>query len=352
MYFDKHRTFGGNGAYSGPSSPYFSWYTFRQFPNNYTSWWGFDTLPTVNKMDPKFLEYVITGEDSVVAHWLRLGADGFRLDVADELPSQFLAMLKKRIREIKPDALLIGEVWEDASNKIAYDVRRRYFVDGVLDSVMNYPFRTAILNYLKGWDDGRGVKETVMTIAENYPPQVLSCNMNLLGTHDTPRILTALVDDFDGSREELANRRLLEGQYANALERLLIATCLQYTLPGAVSIYYGDEAGMEGHKDPFNRRTYPWGNENPTLLAHFRRLGQLRKQHPCLRTGKIEFSQAGEGKLRYSRVLDGSRVTIWINRSGDSWDVPSSKLLYGHNLHTTAPNWLTLAPMGFCITED
>ena len=352
LYFDKYRTFGGNGAYCGPDSPYFSWYTFRNFPDNYHSWWGFDTLPTVNKMDPKFLEYIITGEDSVVAHWLRLGADGFRLDVADELPSEFLLLLKRRIRELKPDALLIGEVWEDASNKIAYDVRRRYFVDGVLDSVMNYPFRTAILNYIKGWDDGRQLKETVMTISENYPPQVLACNMNLLGTHDTPRILTALVDDFDGSREDLAARRLTEGQYALAQERLLMATCLQYTLPGAVSIYYGDEAGMEGYKDPFNRRTFPWGNENPTLLAHHRRLAQLRSQYPCLRTGNIEFSQAGDGKLRYSRILNGHRVTVWLNRSQEDWDVPSSKLLYGRNLRTGAPNWLTLSPTGFCITED
>ena len=352
LYFDKKKTFGGNGAYNSKESPYYSWYSFYNYPDSYHAWWDFKTLPTVRKMDPSFVEYIITGEDSVVEHWLKAGADGFRLDVVDELPNEFVALLKKRIREIKPDALLIGEVWEDASNKSAYGVRKRYFVDGVLDSCMNYPFRTAILNYLKGWDDGHGVKETVMTIAENYPPQVLSCNMNLLGTHDTPRILTALVDDFDGSREELANRRLLEGQYAQALERLLMATCLQYTLPGAVSVYYGDEAGMEGYKDPFNRRTYPWGNENPTLMAHFRRLGQLRKQHPCLRTGKIEFSQAGEGKLRYSRVLDGSRVTVWLNRSNESWDIPSGKLLYGHSLRNAAPNWLTIAPMGFCITEE
>ena len=351
LYFDKHRTFGGNGAYCGPDSPYFSWFTFRQYPDNYESWWGFDTLPTVNKMDPRFLEYIITGEDSVVAHWLKLGADGFRLDVADELPCEFLALLKRRIREIKPDALLLGEVWEDASNKIAYNVRRRYFVDGVLDSVMNYPFRTAILNYLKGWDDGRQLRETVMTIAENYPPQVLECNMNLLGTHDTPRILTALVDDFEGSREQQANRRLTEGQYKLAQERLLMATCLQYTLPGSVSIYYGDEAGMEGHKDPFNRRTYPWGHENPTLLAHYRRLGQLRKQYPCLRAGAIGFFQAEGGRLRYSRTLDGSRVTVWLNQGGTPWDIPSGKLLYGHNLRTTAPDWFTLSPMGFCITE-
>lgn len=205
LYFDKERTFGGNGAYCTKDSPYYSWYTFYHYPDSYNCWWNFDTLPTVNKMDPKFIEYVITGEDSVLAHWLKLGADGFRLDVVDELPDEFVLLLKKRLRELKPDALLIGEVWEDASNKIAYSRRRRYFVDGELDSCMNYPFRTAILNFIKGLDDGRGLAETVMTIAENYPPQVLLCNMNLLGTHDTPRILTALVDDFEGSREEMSH---------------------------------------------------------------------------------------------------------------------------------------------------
>ena len=146
LYFDREGSFGGQGAYCTRKSPYSGWYRFREYPKVYDCWWGFDTLPTVNKLDPGFLEYVITGEDSVVAHWLRLGADGFRLDVADELPGEFLRLLKQRVRKIKPDALLMGEVWEDASNKLAYGKRCRYFTDGVLDSVMNYPFRTAILN--------------------------------------------------------------------------------------------------------------------------------------------------------------------------------------------------------------
>ncbi len=352
LYFDKEKAFGGNGAYCTKQSPYYTWYQFSHWPDSYHSWWGFATLPTVNKLDPSFMDYIITGENSVIAHWLQAGCDGFRLDVADELPSEFLSILKKHLRKLRPDALLMGEVWEDASNKIAYGVRRRYFVDGQLDSVMNYPFRNAILAFLRGWDDGRGLADSVMTIAENYPPQVLLCNMNLLGTHDSVRILTALVDDFEGSREQQAHRRLSPQQYSTAVEKLLMASFIQYALPGAPSLYYADEAGMEGHKDPFNRRTYPWGHENPTLLGHHRRLGQLRSQYPCLRTGNIEFSQAGEGKLRYSRTLDGHRVTIWVNRSGESWDVPSSKLLYGHNLRTAAPSWITLLPMGFCITEE
>ncbi len=347
LYFNKFGTFPGIGAYQSEKSPYHSWYTFRRWPDSYNAWWDFDTLPTVNKMDPAFMEYIITGSNSVVAHWLNAGCDGFRLDVADELPSEFLALLKKRIRETKPDALLMGEVWEDASNKVAYGRRCRYFVDGTLDSVMNYPFRTAILNFLRGSDDGGHLKNTVMTIAENYPPEVVLCNMNLLGTHDTPRILTALVDDFDGSREQLAQRKLSEEQYALAQERLFFAAALQYTLPGSPSLYYGDEAGMAGHKDPFNRRTYPWGKEDPILLGHFRQLGRLRREQDALRLGDIRFFHAVGQKVGFTRSYNGKTLRIYLNRSNEDWKIPAGNMLMSHNLHN-----LQLAPMGFCILED
>ena len=351
LYFDKEQTFGGNGAYNKKASPYYSWYQFRQWPHSYKSWWDFDTLPTVNKLDPNFIRYIITGEDSVVAHWLRLGADGFRLDVADELPDEFLALLKKRIRELKPDALLLGEVWEDASNKTAYGVRRRYFVDGQLDSVMNYPFRTAILDFLRGSDSGEGLQNTVMTILENYPPQVAHCNMNLLGTHDTPRILTALVDDFNGSREELARRQLSPQQRQEARSRLLMASFLQYTLPGSPSLYYGDEALMEGGKDPFNRRPYPWGREDRELVRHFQRLGRLRKDCPALRLGDIRFFRASGGQLGFRRSWEGRTVSVFCNRSGKEWALPQGRLLLGCGLALVAGDAMTLGPGGFCVVE-
>ncbi len=352
LYFDKNRTFGGNGAYCTPESPYYSWYQFHHWPDSYRSWWDFDTLPTVNKLDPAFISYIITDSDSVVAHWLAAGCDGFRLDVADELPGEFLNALKKRIREIKPDALLIGEVWEDASNKISYGKRCRYFVDGELDSVMNYPFRSAILNFLRSHDDGRNLKNTVMTIAENYPPEVLLSNMNLLSTHDSVRILTALVDDFDGTRAEKARRHLSASQLTDATEKLLVASFIQYMLPGAPSLYYADEAGMEGHNDPFNRRTYPWGRENAELLAHYRALGKLRRGHPALRLGDIQFSHAQDGRLAFSRTYNGKRLQIYVNRSDADWDISAAPLLLAHNTRFVVPAWLRLAPMGFCITED
>lgn len=351
LYFDRNYTFGGNGAYCRPDSPFHSWYTFYHWPDRYNSWWGFDTLPTVNKMDDSFLDYIIRDEDSVVAHWLKLGADGFRLDVADELPDAFIALLRERIREIKPDALLLGEVWEDASNKVAYNIRRKYFTEGELDSVMNYPFRTAILDFMRGRDAGKKLRDTVMTVVENYPAQVVACNMNLLGTHDTPRILTALVDDFDGSREEKAARHLSKNQLEVARDRLQMAAFLQYTLPGSPSLYYGDEALMEGYKDPFNRRTYPWGREDTELVRFFRQLGQLRRDIPALGKGTITFQTAMDKHLAYTRCYEGQKFTIYVNRSGDPWQVPAGKVCMGKNLDTAARDQLILSPHGFCIVE-
>ena len=351
LYFNKDGAFPGKGAYGDPESPYRSWYTFYNWPNSYNSWWSFDTLPTVNKMDPAFIKYIITDEDSVIAHWLKMGADGFRLDVADELPDEFLKLLYDRVKQIKPDALVLGEVWEDASSKMAYGRRRTYFTNAELDSVMNYPYRTAILNFMRGFDSGRAFKETVMSIAENYPPQVVACNMNLLGTHDTPRILTALVDDFDGSREEKAKRHLSRNQLEVARERLLMASFLQYMLPGSPSLYYADEAGMEGYKDPFNRRTYPWGREDTELLEHFKRLGRLRKRNDVLRLGDIQFFQAGDKHLGFTRSYNGKTVKIFANRSADTWEIPYGKILLGYNLQIVGPDCLVLGPRGFCITE-
>ena len=306
----------------------------------------------MNKLHPDFVRYIITDEDSVVAHWLRLGCDGFRLDVADELPDEFLKLLRDRVKALKSDAFVFGEVWEDASNKVAHGQRRRYFTNCELDAVMNYPFRNAIIHFMRGWDAGAGLKETVLTICENYPRQAWQSNMNLLGTHDTPRILTALVDDFDGSREEKAHRRLSRNNLEVARDRLTMASFIQYTLPGSPSVYYGDEALMEGYRDPFNRRTYPWGREDGELVAHFARLGQLRRAYPALGLGDIRFFAAGDKHLGYERSWQGCTVKCYVNRSGDPWKIPWGRVVYGCNLQTVAPDALTLGPRGFCLVEE
>lgn len=310
VYFDKKGVF-GNGAYHDQNSPYYSWYQFKKWPDEYAAWWDHKTLPNVDELNPSYLQF-ITGENGVIAHWLALGADGFRLDVADELPDEFIAALRVRLKAEKPDALLIGEVWEDASNKVSYGELRRYLTDGELDSVMNYPFRAAILDFMKE-QDGAAFRRAVNTIVENYPAPALRCAMNSLSTHDTPRVLTLLGDDFDGSMEEKAERRLSGTARALAVEKEKTAAVLQFALPGMACIYYGDEAGLEGFDDPLNRRCFPWGKELTDLQNFYRALAKLKRETPALRRGDIRFHDLGPNAVCFTRTLDGKRVRVAVN---------------------------------------
>ena len=329
LYFDKKGRYGG-GAYHDPRSPYRAWYQFEEYPHRYTSWWGIDTLPAVNELCPSYLDFIILGEDSVVAHWLRAGADGFRLDVADELPDEFIAHLRRRVKEIKPDAIVIGEVWEDASSKVSYGVRRRYFTGGELDSVMNYPFRDAIIAFLRGDISAYALGDTVMRICENYPHDVLLCLLNSLSTHDTPRILTLLADvPTPETREGRAYYRLSPEKRAAAILRLFSAVALQFALPGAPCIYYGDEAGMEGYEDPFNRRFYPWGKADGALIDLYRTLGRLRREHPALRLGECEVTVHGEGALTLSRKCAEETVFFTLARN-EPISISAKEILFAH----------------------
>lgn len=320
VYFDRDGVF-GHGAYSDPDSPYRAWYTFQHYPDRYTCWWDFLTLPVVDKHSESYVNYIIEDEDSVIAKWVRLGADGFRLDVADELPDAFIARLRRRLRELKPDALLLGEVWEDASNKIAYGVRRRYFTDGELDGVMNYPWRTAIVRFCRGEDDGTALRRAVETLAENYPKQALDCSMCLLSSHDVSRALTELVSPFSGTREQMAAHILTPEQRREGLRRLRLASALQYALPGMPAIYYGDEAGLEGCKDPFNRAFFPWGSEDASLTAHYRALGAMRAGSAALRRGTVAVTAAGGGSVTVERRLGGETVSVTVNVREKWWEV-------------------------------
>ena len=314
LYFDKERAFGGKGAYCTQNSPYSGWYTFYQWPDNYNSWWGFDTLPTVNKMDKSFIEYIITGPDSVLEHWLRLGADGFRLDVVDELPNEFVLLLKKRLRELKPDALLIGEVWEDASNKIAYGERREYFQGDELDSVMNYPLKDAIINFLLSGNTSR-LREVIAMLIDHYPKSTLDCLMNHLGTHDTARILTVLGGKSCHSKDEMAATSLNEQEKAAAKELLKMGAVVQFTLPGVPCIYYGDEIGMEGYSDPFCRGCYDWENGDRQLRSFYEQLGRIRGQlKDVFRDGTYREIYATQTFLVYERKSTAGSVYVYVNR--------------------------------------
>lgn len=337
-------------AISDPNSPYRSWFQFQHYPDRYTSWWGITTLPCVNKMDPAFLDYIIDGPYSIAVRWLMAGADGWRLDVVDELPDEFVLRLRRRIRQVKPGAILIGEVWEDASNKIAYDRRRRYFVDNELDGVMNYPLQKAIFRYVRRENDGAEFGQQVMTLAENYPPHVLNACMNLLSTHDTPRAINALLDPHDGSRDDLARRHFSSEQITWGKELLRLAAFLQFTMPGAPCIYYGDEAGMTGYRDPFNRAFYPWGEEDVNLQAFYRALARLKRENHALKTGRVEVITASNGRVQFLRQSAGQTAMVFCNASREPWRVQyAGKLLFGGKLQAYTPEAVTLGENGFCV---
>ncbi len=314
LYFNGKGNYEEVGAFQSPDSPYASWYTFQEFPHKYNAWWGFYTLPEVNELDPNYIDYIIEGKDSAIDKWMKLGASGYRLDVADELPDEFIQRLNKRVKENDPEGLVLGEVWEDASNKESYDVRRKYVYGLCLDSVMNYVFKDAILHYM-GNGYGQDFRETMETLQENYPPDFFYNAMNILGTHDTARALTALSGKTYETRENRAKATLSKEDRAAAVSRLKLATLIQYTMPGSPAIYYGDEVGLEGYEDPFNRRTYPWGNEDQDLLAWYRYLGKLRKEHSALVGGTLKFLHGRDDIVVYRRQDKAETVDIYINRS-------------------------------------
>ncbi len=300
-YFNKNGRYPEKGAYQSKKSKYYSWFKFTHWPNKYLSWWGIEILPEIIEETPDFIEY-ISGENGILKKWLSLGAGGWRLDVADELPDEFLDALRSRVKSINPDALIIGEVWEDASNKSSYSQRRRYLQGQQLDSVMNYPFADCIIDFVRH-ANAESFEQTVVNIIENYPKPVLDVLMNHIGTHDTQRAITALAGEscIYRGREWQSGRMLGEERKLIGIRLLKQASVLQFTLPGVPSIYYGDEAGMEGYKDPFNRYYYPWGKENNELIEHYRKLGKIRKECPQFVSSPCRFISAVMGCVAFTR---------------------------------------------------
>ena len=301
IYFNKYGNYPGTGAYQSKDSVYHDWYTFRKFPDDYECWWGVKILPSIKKNSESFRNF-ICGENGVVAHYLSLGADGFRLDVADELSDRFLSDLRKISRKCCKDPLIIGEVWEDASDKIAYGSRRSYFQGKQLDSVMNYPLKNAIIDFMLS-KDAEAFSERVISLYLHYPKQVSDVLMNILGTHDTERILTVLADAGTGnmSNAELAVFRLDGEQRERAFALLKIAAFILYTLPGIPCVYYGDEVGMEGGRDPFNRLPFPENKICTESLRFFRKLGVMRSEFFCFADGDFEILCSSESLFFFRR---------------------------------------------------
>lgn len=295
-YFNKFGNYDEVGAYQSKDSKYSSWYTFNDFPDDYKCWWGVKDLPNVNELNKSYMDYIIYDKDSVINKWTDMGIKGWRLDVADELPTEFIKEIRKELKKNDAESVLVGEVWEDASNKITYNERRNYLVGNQLDSVMGYPFRDNIVSFLKGNITSKELNNKFMTIKENYPKESFKANLNLISSHDVARIKTEL-------------------NYDEAMVKLAVAT--QMTFEGVPYIYYGDEAGLCGGTDPDNRKTYPWKNEDEDMIEFYKEAINTRKKYSVLTSGDTEFIDTNDddvfGYIRFNDKCE--KILILINRS-------------------------------------
>lgn len=317
-YFNRYGHYPDLGAYQSVASPYFKWYNFREYPDQYECWWNIRIMPRLRHDNPDCRHY-FTGDDGIGARYIRRGISGWRLDVADELNDDFLDEFRESVKRVSDgQAVIIGEVWENAADKQAYGRRRRYLQGRQLDSVMNYPVRNGIIDFILH-RDGRLLYDTLTGIYASYPPAVCNSLMNLLGTHDTERILTVLADAGTDmmSNSQLASYRLPPDKRDLARQRLILASTIQYTIYGTPSLYYGDEAGMEGGRDPFCRMPFPWGREDMQLLGHYRRLGLIRRE-AVYSGGDFRVLEYGNGYFAFERTKNGERIITAVNCS----DIP------------------------------
>ena len=354
VYFKKYGVYPSIGAYQSKDSPYYSWYDFQAFPDKYRSWWGIDILPETNEASPEYQNFIF-GKGGVLKTWLKSGIGGYRLDVADELPDFFLKKLRESVKSEDTDAIIIGEVWEDASDKIAYSERRKYFQGFELDSVMNYPWKDAIIAYVLSGNVEPLVK-SIRSLIDHYPKRSLDCLMNVLGTHDTARILTVLGGIYCKNKDEMAQKGAYLSPKAKkmALEKLKMAALLQFTLPGVPCIYYGDENGMEGHIDPFCRLCFDWNNLNEDLIAYYRRLGEIRdKYREIFAYGIWKEVYASDGLLIYKREFQGKSLYIYTNRSNFDRSFKKENYLFKDLFkNETYENGIKIKPNGFGVVEE
>jgi glycosidase len=330
VYFNKFGRYEGLGAYQSKDSPYFPWYRFSDYPEQYDSWWGFGTLPEVNETDPSWIDFVIDNENSVLNTWLDRGASGYRLDVADELPDETIARMRTAIKSTDPESFLIGEVWEDATTKQSYNIPRNYALGHGLDSVMNYPLLNAITDYLLGHIDSFVLKRFLVSQNQNYPREMYFALMNLLSSHDVARIRSVLasgVDVRNMTREEQAMFELTDEQRERGAALQRLAAAVQFAVPGMPTVYYGDEVGMTGLLDPFNRRTFV--KEDPSFEEFYRRLAELRRARPVFTVGSALF-YATDGNMlgvlrhtlrgadAFGNPMDKSAVLTLVNPHPES----------------------------------
>lgn len=321
-YFNKNGEYDSLGAYNSKESPYYDWFCFSEYPDKYDSWWGMLTLPSVNEKSENLRDYLLRNKNSIIKKWLRAGASGWRLDVVDELPEFFVKELREAVKSEKEDAVIIGEVWEDASNKESYGERREYFLGRELDSVMNYPLKNILIAAAIGKVDAKKLSRVIMSLYENYPKQAFNSLLNMLSSHDSERILTMLGDAPKNSDRNFQSGFILdEASYKKAMYRLKPVLGVLMLMPGVPCIFYGDEIGMQGYGDPFCRACFNWNavNSENEILKIYKRFINLRKSSDCFKKGDFKPVYTHGNTFGFLRSINSEKYIVLAN-FGNTFD--------------------------------
>lgn len=337
QYFNKYGHYDSVGAFQSQDSPYYSWFRFMEFPNVYESWWGMTTLPQVEEHSEALREYLLSGKDAIVKKWIRLGASGWRLDVVDELPDFFVKELRAGVKEVDPDAVIIGEVWEDASNKTAYGERREYFYGDELDSVMNYPLRNALIDFVLCRIDAYEFNRRIMSLKENYPAPAFYSLLNIISSHDVERIVTLMggvPTRHEVDREYQAHFKLDGYTLSIARQRTKLVIGMIMTMPGVPCLFYGDELGIQGYGDPFCRACFPWDkmdevDPNSEMRNWVKQLTELRKSTKALSIGKFNYVYRIDHTYAYIRRYKDEKYIVLVNCDSSTKDIRLDAARYG-----------------------
>ncbi|HZM22688.1 MAG TPA: alpha-amylase family glycosyl hydrolase, partial [Anaerolineales bacterium] len=335
-FFDRYHHYVTVGACESLASPYRDWFVFRNDnvpcgAADYEGWFGFDSIPVLKKDNPAVQDYFLTSSNSISRYWLQQGAGGWRMDVSGDpsFPAGYWETFRDITKTAKPDALLISETWQKDSTLL------RMLRGDRLDTTMNYRLRDAVIALLapgnfdsKGFaDSGHPIEPSefaarIASMREDYPDAAYYSLMNLLDSHDTERLLWTLTP----GNETRADKELNAANLNAGKQSLKIASLIQFTMPGAPTVYYGDEVGITGDDDPDDRRTYPWadkgGSPDNSLFSHYQTLANIRRQNPVLTDGDIHILLADDaaGVVAYGRKTTSQAAVIVINR-GESQSV-------------------------------
>lgn len=326
IYFNKYGNYDSVGAYQSVKSPYFGWYKFRNWSTDYECRDNIDIMPSTDCDNPMYDEF-INGPEGVVRYWTRMGLGGWKLDVCEQLGDEFIARCAAAAKKENPNAVVFGEVSADATNPIVSGARRSFVIDGKLDGVTNYPFKEDILNFVRCGDSDR-LNNTVAFVINNYPKHATDCLLNVLDTHDTARLMTVLGDNGKTDTRDAKAKATVKNR-AETVRLVKLASALQYTLPGVPCVYYGDEAGMEGFEDPFNRKCYPWGNADAELVKWYKALGAVRRnEREIFAHGRYTAVDTGHGVMFFKRGGERDAVYVIVNNSGSDYKPELPKAEY------------------------